>query len=53
MYSIVGSYRGQPEEVIDRFRSKKEAELMLCEYRLAFGQGWVLYIKEPKRRVAK
>ena len=50
MYRIVGSYQGKPEEVIDRFRTRKEAELMLAEYSLAFGSGWTLYIKGPKRR---
>ena len=50
MYRIVGSYQGKPEEVIDQFRTKKEAELMLAEYSLAFGSGWTLNIKGPKRR---
>lgn len=48
MYKIWGKYQGQPWEVIDTFATRREAELMLAEYRLAFGSGWVLEIRRGR-----
>jgi len=42
-YKIMGRYRGRAEE-IDSFDSAGEAKRMLCEYVLAYGAGWSLWI---------
>jgi hypothetical protein len=47
-YLIMGKYRGQIEE-IDEAKTRKEAQYLLSEYRLAFGLGWQLWIKPSKR----
>jgi len=43
-YKIMGEYKGNVEEV-DTADTKAEAEYLLGEYRLAFGNSWVLRIK--------
>jgi hypothetical protein len=47
MYKIMGKY-GEETEEIDTAKNKKEAEYLLCEYKLAFGRGWTIWIKERK-----
>ena len=43
MFKIMGTYRGNTE-LVDEFETRKEAEICLGEYRLAFGLGWSLWI---------
>ena len=45
MYKIVGRCQGEKEE-IDEFETIKEAKEMLTEYRIAFGQGWMLWVEK-------
>ncbi|MHC4229457.1 MAG: hypothetical protein ACYSW0_18660 [Planctomycetota bacterium] len=48
MFLIKGSYNGQTE-TIDEADTREDALYLLGEYRLAFGQGWRLWIKpEPE-----
>ena len=49
MFKIMGVYEGHGE-VVDEFETEEEAEKMLAEYRLAFGDGWFLYIKGKARK---
>lgn len=48
MYKIWGKYENCPWEVVDEFATRREAELMLTEYRLAFGRGWLLEIRKGR-----
>lgn len=45
MFKIIGKYRGRTE-VIDEAETKKEARYLLAEYRMAFGEGWVLWVEQ-------
>lgn len=47
-YVIMGRYHGTTEE-IDEANSRREANLLLCEYRLAFDAEWDLWVR-PMRR---
>jgi hypothetical protein len=42
MYKIVGSYKGGSFEEIDLAKSQDEAKYLLGEYRLAYGNDWVI-----------
>ena len=44
MYKIIGVYNGQREEV-DTADTRKQAEYLAGEYRLAFGKDWIITIK--------
>lgn len=44
MWKIKGKYAGLPWEVIDFFDTEEEAITMLAEYRMAFGNGWLLKV---------
>lgn len=44
VYKIMGKYKGSSEELDTAF-SKSEAIALAYEYRLAFGQEWVITIK--------
>lgn len=46
MYVIWGRY-GAQEEQIDETSSREEAETLLGEYRMAFGDNWELWIGGP------
>jgi hypothetical protein len=41
MYRIMGKYRGKTEE-IDTAETRKEADRLVEEYRVAFGSQWVV-----------
>jgi len=45
MFKIMGRYMGRTEE-IDSAETKKDAEYLLREYKLAFGRAWKLWIEE-------
>lgn len=45
MFKIMGRYMGRTEE-IDNAATKRDAEYLLREYRLAFGSAWTLWIVE-------
>ena len=42
-YKIIGIYRNTPE-VIDTADSLVEAKRLVCEYQMAFGNKWIIYI---------
>ena len=44
MFKIMGRYGYGRAEEIDSAETRKEAEAMLREYRIAFGAGWQLWI---------
>jgi len=44
MFKIMGKYTDCPWEEIDSFGTRKEAEVMLAEYKIAYGAGWSLKI---------
>jgi hypothetical protein len=46
LFIILGKLTGRPQEEIDQFESRTEAEAMLSEYRHAFGPGWILWVEE-------
>ena len=51
MFKIMGKLKGCETEEIDEFETKKEADLMLIEYIMAFGgarNGWKLWIKKVR-----
>jgi hypothetical protein len=43
-YKIMGKYRSEVEE-IDSCESKKEADILLQEYRMAFGMSWRVWVE--------
>jgi hypothetical protein len=43
MFVIMGCYNGRTEE-IDTADTEREAHFLLCEYRMAYGPGWQLWI---------
>ena len=47
-YLIVGKYRGQ-SEVVDETDNLEDARYLQAEYRMAFGNDWVISV--VKRRV--
>ena len=49
MFKIMGKYKNLEPEEIDEFKTKKEADLMLIEYIMAYGgsqAGWKLWVKK-------
>ena len=44
MYKIMGRYGNGRAEEVDSADTRKEAEYLLAEYRLAYGAGWRLWI---------
>ncbi len=47
MYQIIGVYKGN-REVIDQAETKKEADYLVSEYRLAYGNEWKVYAIKMK-----
>jgi len=45
MYNIIGLYRYNDAEVIDTADNRIEAIKLVQEYRLAFGDEWIIKIK--------
>jgi hypothetical protein len=45
MYKIVGKYRGKTE-ILDLSESKRDAEYLANEYRIAYGSGWVVTVEK-------
>ena len=45
MYNIIGLYRYNEAEVIDTADSRLEAIRLVNEYRMAFGNEWIIKIK--------
>lgn len=48
VWIVWGCYRHGVMEVVDEADSLEEAENLLTEYRLAYGEGWVLGICSAK-----
>lgn len=42
-FKIIGVYNGV-REVIDEFDTRREANKMLLEYKLSYGNEWSLYV---------
>lgn len=49
MFKIMGRYEGGEEEEVDSAETKRDAEYLLSEYKLAFGAGWSLRIVRKRR----
>lgn len=47
MYKIIAISK-YGTEVVDTAYSRSEAESLVCEYQMAFGPGFTLYIKQSK-----
>jgi hypothetical protein len=45
MYKIVGRYKGCEREYIDEFDTREEANAMLTEYKMAYGNDFALWIE--------
>tara|TARA_R100001224_G_C3976537_1_gene134365 strand:- start:194 stop:337 length:144 start_codon:yes stop_codon:yes gene_type:complete len=45
MYNIIGLYRYNDVEVIDTADSRLEAIRLVNEYRMAFGNEWIIKFK--------
>ena len=45
MYNIIGLYRYNDVEVIDTANSRLEAIRLVNEYRMAFGNEWIIKFK--------
>jgi len=45
MYNIIGLYRYNDVEVIDTANSRIEAVRLVNEYRMAFGNEWIIKFK--------
>ncbi len=43
-YQILGTYKGNTE-VLDGANNLKEAQYLVKEYRMAFGNDWIIKIK--------
>ena len=48
MYSIIGVWQGCMPEELDTADTKQDAIDLAREYRIAFGQGWAITIKQNK-----
>lgn len=46
-YQIIGIYKGN-REVIDETDSKQDADYLVSEYRLAYGNEWKVYAIKTK-----
>ena len=46
MFEIIGKLEDFDIEVIDSADTYNEAVYMLGEYEMAFGNGWILWIKD-------
>ena len=47
---IMAKYQGGPTEEIDEADNTKTANLLLTEYRMAYGARWSIWKKRPKRK---
>ena len=50
MYNIIGLYEYNDAEVIDKADSRLEAIRLVNEYRLAFGNKWIIKFKRNNDR---
>ena len=41
-YRIIGKYRGGRWETLDTAKTEKSAQYLVHEYRIAFGNAWVI-----------
>ena len=46
-YKIIGKSHFGTEE-LDEAETHEEAEELACEYQIAFGQNWEIWIEEPR-----
>lgn len=47
LFKIMGEFGGKTEQ-IDDTESRKEAEILAREYRVAFGESWRIWIEEDE-----
>ena len=47
LYKIMGEYRRKTEE-IDEVDTKKEADYLAREYRIAYGEDWRIWVEEDE-----
>lgn len=50
VYLIVGQFRGQKPEIIDRTEEKSKADGLLEDYRMEFGPDWRISIETVEER---
>lgn len=46
IFKVMGCLKGAEEELIDRADTKREAEYLVREYRIAFGSDWRIWSEE-------
>ena len=44
VYNVIGKYGHREAELLDSFDDMETAQDMAAEYRMAYGQGWSIYI---------
>jgi hypothetical protein len=49
-YPIFGKYQNGETEEIDTAEDHKEAKRLLDEYRMAYGEGWSLWLGKPRKQ---
>ena len=49
MITIMGSYDYGEAEEIDTTDTREGADYLLDEYRMAFGEGWIIWTEEQER----
>ena len=43
MYKIIGIYKGNKEVLEEQVETKQEANFLVQEYQMAFGNEWIIY----------
>ena len=43
MYKIIGIYRGNKEVLEEQVKTKQEANFLVQEYQMSFGNEWIIY----------
>jgi|TARA_R100000482_G_scaffold109696_1_gene51953 hypothetical protein len=49
MYEVIGTYQNCSPEVLDEAHTKEYALMLMREYKVAFGEGWKIYIKKVRQ----
>ena len=43
MYKVIGIYKGNKEILEKQVKTKQEADRLVQEYQMAFGDEWIIY----------
>tara|TARA_R100000781_G_scaffold26563_1_gene19667 strand:- start:773 stop:910 length:138 start_codon:yes stop_codon:yes gene_type:complete len=43
MYKIIGIYKGNKEVLEEQVETKQEANFLVQEYQMSFGNEWIIY----------